>query len=143
MQNQDFNDDKEDAREIGAGHSVTALYEIIPAGIESDVKIPSIDDLKYQKPNITANLINTNELMQVKLRYKDPNSATSQLITRSILDQNTSLQAASPNLRFSSAVAMFGMVLRNSEYKGQANFDRVLQLANPAKGDDLLQQISL
>ncbi len=122
---------------------MTALYEIIPTGIESDVKIPSVDDLKYQKPNATANFTNPNELMQVKLRYKDPNSETSQLITRSIIDQNASLEAASPNLRFSSAVAMFGMVLRNSDYKGQANLDRVLQLATQAKGDDLLQQISL
>lgn len=128
---QDFNDDRKDAGEIGAGHTVTALYEIIPTGVESDVKLPAIDPLKYQQQN-TASASNGNELMQVKLRYKPPQADTSQLISQPILDQNA--ETMSDNLRFASAVAMFGMLLRDSELKGQSTFETVLQLARTAKG---------
>jgi Ca-activated chloride channel homolog len=136
LQNQDFNDDKKDAGELGAGHSVTAIYEIIPVGIASDVKLPEIDPLKYQPNPVAASASQTDELMQVKLRYKKPNETVSQLITQSVIDKPVKLENASANFRFATAVAAFGMVLRNSEYKGTANFEEVLRLANQAKGED-------
>lgn len=137
LKDQDFNDDKKDAGEIGAGHSVTALYEIIPTGITSDVKLPQIDPLKYQRPQGNTSVVDTNELLHVKLRYKAPNGATSQLLTQSVLDQPVALAQGSPNLQFSSAVAMFGLLLRDSEFKGTANPKMVVQLASQAKGSDL------
>jgi Ca-activated chloride channel homolog len=136
LQNQDFNDDKKDAGELGAGHSVTAIYEIIPVGIASDVKLPEIDPLKYQPNPVASSASQTDELMQVKLRYKKPNETVSQLITQSVMDKPVKLENASANFRFATAVAAFGMVLRNSEYKGTANFDEVLRLASQAKGED-------
>ena len=136
LKDQDFNDDKKDAGDIGAGHSVTALYEVIPVGVPLDVRLPSVDPLKYQRPSAPTAVTNSEELMQVKLRYKAPKSNTSQLISHTILDRSVPAAEASPNLKFSSAVAMFGMVLRQSEFKGQSNLDTVLQLATQAKGDD-------
>ncbi|TAF96544.1 MAG: VWA domain-containing protein [Oscillatoriales cyanobacterium] len=136
LQNQDFNDDKKDAGELGAGHSVTAIYEIIPVGVASDVKLPEVDPLKYQPNPATASTSQTDELMQVKLRYKNPNETVSQLITQSVIDKPVKLENASANFRFAAAVAAFGMVLRDSEYKGAANFDQVLKLASQAKGED-------
>ncbi|TAE81336.1 MAG: VWA domain-containing protein [Oscillatoriales cyanobacterium] len=136
LQNQDFNDDKKDAGELGAGHSVTAIYEIIPVGVASDVKLPEVDPLKYQPNPATASASQTDELMQVKLRYKKPNETVSQLITQSVMDKPVKLENASANFRFAAAVAAFGMVLRDSEYKGAANFDQVLKLASQAKGED-------
>lgn len=136
LKDQDFNDDKKDAGEIGAGHSVTALYEIIPTGITSDVKLPQIDPLKYQRPQGNTSVVDTNELLHVKLRYKAPNGTTSQLLTQSVLDQPVPLAQGSPNLQFSSAVAMFGLLLRDSEFKGTANPKMVMQLASQAKGSD-------
>jgi Ca-activated chloride channel homolog len=136
LQNQDFNDDKKDAGELGAGHSVTAIYEIIPVGVASDVKLPEVDPLKYQPNAVTTSASQADELMQVKLRYKKPNETVSQLITQSVMDKPVKLENASANFRFAAAVAAFGMVLRDSDYKGAANFDQVLRLANQAKGED-------
>jgi Ca-activated chloride channel homolog len=137
LQNQDFNDDKKDAGDIGAGHSVTALYEIIPTGIKSDVKLPEVDPLRYQHSGETASNTAGNELMQVKLRYKLPQDSTSQLITQTIPDDDLKAdQIPSTNLRFAAAVATFGMVLRDSEYKGNANYDLVMKLATQAMGED-------
>lgn len=136
LQNQDFNDDKKDAGEIGAGHAVTALYEIIPVGIASTAKLPAIDPLKYQQPGAIA-ASSSNELMQVKLRYKSPKENVSKLITQSVIDFNPkTVSYASTNFRFASAVATFSMVLRDSEHKGKANLDTVLKLASQAKGED-------
>ncbi|MEH2088145.1 vWA domain-containing protein [Nostoc sp.] len=137
LQNQDFNDDKKDAGDIGAGHSVTALYEIIPTGTKSDVKLPEIDPLRYQRSGETASDAAGNELMQVKLRYKSPQDSTSQLITQTIQDDDLRTdQIPSTNLRFAAAVATFGMVLRDSEYKGDASYDLVMKLATQGKGED-------
>ncbi|MBN3962614.1 VWA domain-containing protein [Nostoc sp. NMS8] len=137
LQNQDFNDDKKDAGDIGAGHSVTALYEIIPTGTKSDVKLPEVDPLRYQRSGETASNAVGNELMQVKLRYKLPQDSTSQLITQTIQDDDLRAdQIPSTNLRFAAAVATFGMVLRDSEYKGNANYDLVMKLATQGKGED-------
>ncbi|MCU0540672.1 MAG: von Willebrand factor type A domain-containing protein [Oscillatoriaceae cyanobacterium Prado104] len=140
LQDRDFNDDKKDAGELGAGHSVTALYEIIPVGVELDVKLPEVDELKYQQNAVDrpsqSNNSQSDELMEVKLRYKNPNDTTSQLISQPIVDRAVPLENASKNFRFSAAVAAFGMLLRDSEYKGNANFDEVLRLANQSKGED-------
>ncbi|MCL1464660.1 vWA domain-containing protein [Argonema galeatum] len=137
LQNQDFNDDKKDAGEIGAGHSVTALYEVIPAGVKSDVSLGKVDYLKYQENTVASNAYQNNELMQIKLRYKLPNQTNSQLLTTPVLDKGLKLKDASTNFRFASAVAAFGMVLRDSEYKGKASFDEILKLANESKDVDL------
>jgi Ca-activated chloride channel homolog len=130
---QDFNDDKKDAGEIGAGHTVTALYEIIPTGIASDVKLPDIDPLKYQPPGTAPTPRERNELLQVKVRYKAPSSSSSQLLTRAVM---ASVNPPSANLQFSSAVAMFGMILRDSEFKGTATVRSVLELAQRSRGQD-------
>ena len=137
LQDQDFNDDTKDAGELGAGHSVTALYEIIPVGAESNVELPEVDSLKYQQNNVDAVAYQSNELMQVKLRYKAPNSSTSQLITQPIIEQEIKLADTSDNFRFSAAVATFGMILRDSEYKGNANLEQVFKLAEKSQGVDL------
>jgi Ca-activated chloride channel homolog len=129
----DFDDDKKDAGEIGAGLSVTALYEIVPAGqaIENDGV-----ELKYSKVQPSETSFN-GELMTTKLRYKEPKETESKLLSIGLIDQNNSIENASDNLRFASSVAEFGLVLRNSRYKGSANFNSILNRANSAKGDDL------
>ncbi len=135
LRDQDFNDDRKDAGEIGAGHTVTALYEIIPPGVTPDVKLPEIDGLKYQKPQ-AASPSDPNELMQVKLRYKEPTGDRSELISRSVGDRVTPMEQASEDLRFASSVAMFGLLLRDSEFRGKASVESVLRLAEQGKGKD-------
>lgn len=137
LQAEDFNNDKKDAGELGAGHSVTALYEIIPVGVKSDVKLPSVDPLRYQQNQVDSQAYQNNELMLVKLRYKAPKDSTSQLITQPLIDRNVSFTNASNNLKFAAAVAEFGMILRDSEFKGGANLDQVLDLARQSKDVDL------
>jgi Ca-activated chloride channel family protein len=136
LQNQDFKDDKKDAGELGAGHSVTALYEIIPVGVKSNVKLQDVDALKYQK-TVQQTPSGSDELMQVKLRYKVPNQTTSQLLTSPVVDRGLKLEDASTNFKFSAAVAEYGMMLRASQYKGKGSFDNVLKLANQSQGEDL------
>ncbi len=128
---QDFNDDKKDAGELGAGHSVTVLYEIIPAGSEEEV--PGVDPLKYQKA-VTAS--SSDELMTVKLRYKKPDGDKSTLITQPLLDRGVTLAATSNDFRFSAAVASFGMLLRDSKHKGDTSFERIQGWARKASGAD-------
>ncbi|NEO16650.1 MAG: VWA domain-containing protein [Moorea sp. SIO3F7] len=135
LKDEDFNDDTKDAGELGAGHTVTALYEIIPVGAKTNVKLPDIDPLKYQSN--AASTSNSKELMQVKLRYKEPDGNTSQLLTYPLVDKAVKLKDASDNFKFSAAVASFGMVLRDSPYKGKASFDQALQLAKESEGVDL------
>ncbi|WP_293116791.1 VWA domain-containing protein [Moorena sp. SIO4G3] len=135
LKNEDFNDDTKDAGELGAGHTVTALYEIIPVGAKTKVKLPDIDPLKYQSN--AASTTNSKELMQVKLRYKEPDGNTSQLLTYPLVDKAVKLEDASDNFKFSAAIASFGMVLRDSPYKGKASFDQALQLAKESEGVDL------
>lgn len=133
LANKDFNDDTKDAGEIGAGHSVTALYEIVPAGqkIENDGI-----ELKYTQPQQSETAFK-DELLTVKLRYKEPKEDTSKLLTIGLIDKNTSIENASSNLKFASSVAQFGLLLRDSRYKGSANFSNLKGLANSALGSDL------
>ena len=134
LADRDFNDDKKDAGDIGAGHSVTALYEIVPAG--QKVENPGVDELKYSKTEPTDTRFN-NELMTVKLRYKEPKESTSKLLSIGIMDKNNPIENATDNLKFASAVAQFGLILRDSRYKGNANFNSVLSLAQNSRGNDL------
>ena len=131
---QDFNDDRKDAGEIGAGHTVTALYEIVPAG--QKIENPGVDELRYGKVEPSDTQFNA-ELLTVKLRYKEPDGDQSKLLTMGLLDKNNAFESASDNLRFASAVAGFGMLLRDSNYKGAANFNSVWQIANSSRGNDL------
>jgi Ca-activated chloride channel family protein len=133
LADRDFNDDKKDAGEIGAGHSVTALYEIVPAGekVENDGI-----ELKYSKYEPSDTKFN-DEMLTVKLRYKEPDENESRLVTTGVLDKNNSIEAASENLRFASAVAEFGLLLRDSRYKGTASFARINNLAVNSLGGDL------
>ena len=131
---EDFNDDKKDAGELGAGHTVTALYEIIPVGIESEF-IKDIDALKYQK-NKRTSVSNSDELLTVKFRYKKPDGDQSKLITQILYDKQLDLKNTSDNYRFSAAVAELGMILRDSEFKAKSSYDNVLNLAAGAKGKD-------
>ena len=123
LNQEDFNDDKVDAGEIGSGHCVTALYEIIPAQSEGT----SDSQLKYQAP---ADVSDSTELLTVSLRYKAPNGNKSTLLTYPV-ESGRYTRELSENLSFAAAVAEFGMVLRNSEYKGNATYDTVLALAEP------------
>ncbi len=134
LNDEDFNDDKKDAGELGSGHSVTALYEIIPTGVKS--KFSKVDDLKYQTPK--KELVNntSNEILTVKFRYKKPDGNTSQLIEHPLLDESIALSQASDNFRWSAAVAGFGMLLRESEYVKEYGYEDVVQLAQQARGKD-------
>lgn len=131
---EDFNDDKKDAGELGAGHTVTALYEIIPMGVESEF-IKDIDPLKYQN-SISLHEFDSEELLTVKFRYKRPDGHKSLLITKVLNDESRSLSRTSDNFRFSAAVAAFGMILRDSEFKGTSNYKDVIELASEAMGKD-------
>lgn len=130
----DFNDDKKDAGEIGAGISVTALYEVVPVG--QKIENPGVDALKYSD-KIEPTTANSNELLTVKLRYKEPAANDSKLLSIGLTDRQTAFDSASDNLRFSAAVAGFGMLLRDSRYKGNASFDNISNIAQNARGNDL------
>jgi Ca-activated chloride channel family protein len=137
LNHEDFNNDKKDAGEIGAGHTVTALYEIIPAG--SDEVVGNIDPLKYQQATaVSPSAAATDEMLTIKFRYKKPSGDDkSILITRTLADdKGAGTGITSDDFRFASAVASFGMLLRNSEFKGDASYDKVLELARGAKGKD-------
>jgi Ca-activated chloride channel family protein len=134
LNKEDFNNDKKDAGELGSGHTVTALYEIIPVGIEDDM-VEDLDDLKYQQPSKA--ITGGNELMTIKFRYKKPNEDKSILMVHPVVDENKTFATAGNNLRFAAAVAEFGMLLRNSEFKENASYKNVLVTAKGALGDDV------
>ena len=134
LKSEDFNNDKKDAGELGSGHTVTALYEIIPVGVDSEFF--KIDDLKYQTTKIEPSTANSKELMTIKLRYKKPDEETSKLIVHPLLDNNIPLAKTSENFRWSASVAAFGMLLRDSEYVKNFNYDQVVQMAQQSRGED-------
>lgn len=134
LASEDFNDDTKDAGELGSGHTVTALYEIIPVGVKDDFT-KSVDPLKYQS-NDRKVVSNTDEIMTIKLRYKKPDADVSKLIVHTVTDNQISLASTSDNFRFSAAVAEFGLLLRSSEYKQQASYQQVVNMAKGAKGAD-------
>jgi len=131
---EDFNDDEKDAGEIGAGHTVTALFEIVPKGTPSNT--PSVDPLKYQRPLASTEEASRSELLTVKLRYKEPDGETSKLLERPVRDEGNSYASATQDFKFAAAVASFGMILRDSPHKGNATFDSVLELAREGVGAD-------
>jgi len=134
LKSEDFNNDKKDAGELGSGHTVTALYEIIPTGVESEFF--KIDPLKYQQTKIDPAAFKSKELMTVKLRYKQPDADVSKLIVHPLIDKSTGIAQSSNNFRWSAAVAAFGMILRESEFINEYKMHDVLQLAEAARGDD-------
>ncbi|BCL62659.1 hypothetical protein DGMP_33520 [Desulfomarina profundi] len=132
LNDEDFNDDRKDAGEIGAGHRVTALYEIIPAGSKT---LPSVDPLKYRKttPLLKENL--SKELLTVKLRFKPLHSRTSRLIDH-VLTREQPASQPSTDFRFTSAVAGFGLLLKHSEYGAHLDYRTLIDLARSGKGED-------
>ena len=135
LQNEDFNDDKKDAGELGSGHTVTALYEIIPVGVESEF-VKTVDPLKYQKSGTETSAYNTKELLTLKLRYKKPDGDVSKLLTTTVMDKDKNWKQTTDNFRWSAAVAEFGMLLRESKFSQKADVESVLKLAKDAKGPD-------
>ena len=131
---EDFNDDTKDAGEIGAGHTVTALYEIVPAG--KKVAVASVDPLKYQTPAKNTAAADSKELLTLKLRYKKPDGDKSTLMQYPVRDRDADIGAAGEDFRFAAAVASFGMILRDSKYKGAYTLDAAIELADSAKGKD-------
>ncbi|MFN3381678.1 MAG: vWA domain-containing protein, partial [Runella zeae] len=133
LQNEDFHDDKKDAGEMGSGHSVTALYEIIPNGVESKY-LKQVDELKYQKTSPTQN--NSDEVLTIKLRYKKPESEVSRLFQTGVSNRPIAFQKASADFRFAAAVAEWGLLLRNSDFKGNANHEQIIEIAQKALSYD-------
>ncbi len=136
LRKEDFNDDTKDAGEIGAGHTVTALYEIIPADSAEKIATPTVDDLKYQKPVEITEAADSGEMLTVKLRYKEPDGQKSKLLEFPVKNQIVEFDAANVDLKFASSVAAFGMILRGSEFKGDADYDKVIRWAKSSLGED-------
>ena len=129
---EDFADDKKDAGELGSGHTVTALYEIVPA----EEAAADRQELTYQTTQVKESALASAELATIRLRYKKPQEETSTELIRKIPAVAESLNKASGNISFAAAVAEWGTVLRNSEYKGSATYGQILDLARKAKGAD-------
>jgi Ca-activated chloride channel family protein len=134
LDQEDFEDDTKDAGELGAGTAVTFLYEIIPAGADEAVR--PTPELKYQDSDISDEAQQSNELFNLKLRYKQPDGDESVLMVHPVLDNIVPLAETSDNFRFSAAVAGFGMLLRDSEFKGDATYEAIRELARDALGED-------
>lgn len=134
LRNEDFNNDKKDAGDLGSGHTVTALYEVIPVGVESDFY--KIDKLKYQNLSNNAFASSSQELLTVKFRYKNPREDKSKLIIHTLKDEMIQLERTSDNFRWSAAVAGFGMILRESDFVKGFTVEEVLNLAQNARGTD-------
>jgi len=135
---EDFNNDKIDAGEIGAGHTVTALYEVEPADTGASGEIPAVDPLKYQVPDKAKRVKadNSLEMLTLKIRYKAPASNVSGKLEFPLVDSGADFATASQDFKFAAAVASFGMMLRESPHKGAVTFDSVLGWAEEGTGDD-------
>ncbi|HSI82195.1 MAG TPA: VWA domain-containing protein, partial [Candidatus Methylacidiphilales bacterium] len=152
---EDFNDDTKDAGEIGAGHTVTALYQVVPAGLPLPADVPPVDELKYQRsagpaptptpmsdpgataaPALTSTSNSSDELMTLKIRYKTPGGHTSERLDMAIRDAGNDLAHATPDFRFASSVALFGMVLQDSRNVNGATLETVYALAKDSAGND-------
>jgi Ca-activated chloride channel family protein len=137
LADQDFNDDTKDAGDMGAGHHVTAFYEIVPASAPSPVASPAVDPLKYQTERQPAGASASNELLTVKIRYKPPGGDKSQLFTRAVADRVVPLASTSEALRFGAAVAEYSLALRGAEGVGPSQLPKARSLAVGALGTDL------
>ncbi|MCA9541375.1 MAG: VWA domain-containing protein, partial [Myxococcales bacterium] len=134
LANRDFNDDTKDAGELGAGHTVTVLYEIIPT--DSKEPLPGVDALKYQTREVSDAAKASPEMLTVKLRYKQPDGDKSTLLEQPLVDQGVTLSKTSADFRFSAAVAEMAMVLRGSKFSGDASYAHVIERASGALGKD-------
>lgn len=135
LQREDFNDDAVDAGDIGAGHTVTAFYELIPAG-KSVTDAPPVDELKYQSRQTTSQGPVHDEWMTVKMRYKEPDGETSRKLEFPLNDSLFRSSTPSRDYRFATAVAAFGQRLRGNERIGDFGYDRIIELAEESVGDD-------
>lgn len=133
LNEEDFKDDKKDAGEMGAGHTVTMLYEIIPTGVKSNF-VRKTNDLKYQERTIDDSY--EHELATIKFRYKQPEGSKSREMVHTIADKSTRWEHTSNNIRFATSVAMFGMLLTDSKFKGASSYNKVVSLAEISKGKD-------
>ncbi len=134
LRRQDFNDDTKDAGEIGAGHAVTALYEIVPAG--GDEPSPKVDANPFLAPRTPSDAADDKALLQLRLRYKLPDADTSTLLEETVLDDGAAFDAGDRDFQWAAAVAGFGMLLRGSDYRGLATWPLVEEMASAAKGED-------
>lgn len=136
LNKEDFNDDQKDAGDMGSGHTVTAIYEIIPVGVKSSF-LKNVDSLKYSsKIESMGAPVYNDEIMNIKFRYKAPDGDVSKLIVHPVKNNTLSFSATSDNFRFASAVSGFGMLLRNSEFKGGSSYPMILLLAKGAISND-------
>jgi Ca-activated chloride channel family protein len=136
LNKEDFNNDRKDAGDMGSGHTVTALYEIVPAGIKDDYSV-SVDPLKYQKTDeVQKSSSVSNEMLTIKFRYKQPDSMVSKLSHAVVNDNPEDLNSTSADFKFAAAVAEFGMLLRDSQFKQKSNYDQAISLARAGKGED-------
>jgi Ca-activated chloride channel family protein len=135
LNKEDFNDDRKDAGELGSGHTVTALYEIIPAGVKDEF-LKDVDPLKYQAKAKRGQASNSNELVTVKFRYKEPEGNKSSMIQAVVTDKEAEFENASANFRQAAAVAEFGLLLHNSEFKSAASFEHVVRTAKNINCND-------
>lgn len=137
LNKEDFNDDTKDAGEMGAGHTVTAFYEVVPVGVNSNM-VGSVDPLKYQKEDKPESIFgltsSSGELLTVKVRYKQPNGNTSKKIEKSLIDNGGN--SVSDDFRFAASVAMFGQLAKESVYKGDATYNKTIALAKTALDND-------
>jgi len=136
LNKEDFNDDKKDAGELGAGHTVTAMYEIIPAGVKSKF-MKSVDALKYQKIKDNKKTSYADELLTLKLRYKQPEGKESKLLSKVVANKASDLNVTSDNFRWAATVAGFGMLLRDSEFRQEATYKSMMAMGENAMGEDL------
>jgi Ca-activated chloride channel family protein len=147
LRKEDFNNDKIDAGEIGAGHTVTALYEVVPVGASANpaASVPPVDPLKYSRlrqgfgaagTSAADTSASSDELLTVKLRHKKPDGDKSELVERAVVDGGAGFEKASADFKFAAAVAEFGMLLRDSEHKGSGTLGAVLEWAQEGKGSD-------
>ena len=134
LRNEDFNDDKKDAGEIGSGHYVTALYELTPTQNKSTT--PAVDPLKYQEDRKNSKASDSDEILTIKFRYKEPDGSKSSLLTFPIQYNILDIGQTSSDYRFAASVAAFGMLLRDSEHKGNANWKDTYDLAKKSLGSD-------
>lgn len=137
LNKEDFNNDQKDAGDMGSGHTVTAFYEVVPVGVADDYS-NSVDPLKYQdsSPATTPGGHYANEMMTVKFRYKQPGSDQSKLSVAVVMNRPASFSSTSADFRFAAAVAEFGMLLRNSQFKQNGSYDQAISIAQNAKGSD-------
>ncbi len=133
---EDFNDDKKDAGEIGAGHTVTALYELVPGDGSAELADPAVDDLRYQKNGKLTKRAKRGELLLLKLRYKQPTGTTSTLMEAPVQDEGKTFSQMDKDFKFAGTVAAFGMMLRGSPHKGNLTFAAVEEMAGDGIGQD-------